>query len=237
MNTLKKVEVIYFTDILCIWAYLAQIRIDKMKTTFASNIELHKHFIPVFGSVESMIEKNWKPKGGVSAYNKHVRDIGLQFSHIELHPDIWIKNTPTTSASCHLFLKAIQLLEARGELPCLSSESENDGCNNTFESTVWEIRLAFFRDLIDISNFSKQMDIADRLGLPLNKIENLIKSGAAFAALDSDLQLKEKYNVTGSPTLILNEGRQIIYGNVGYRVIEANIQELLNRPENQASWC
>ena len=65
----------------------------------------------------------------------------------------------------------------------------------------------------------------------------MIDSGAAHAALDCDFQLKEKHGVIGSPSLVLNEGRQIIYGNVGYRVIEANIQELLNQSENQASWC
>ena len=81
------------------------------------------------------------------------------------------------------------------------------------------------------------MKIAENLGLPVDKIKNLIESGAAFAGLDDDLQLKEKYGVSGSPTLVLNEGRQIIYGNVGYRVIEANIQELLTQPEYQASWC
>jgi len=235
MNGLKKVEVMYFTDILCIWAYLAQIRIDKMKATFGTNIEVHNHFIPVFGSVELKLEKNWSAQGGVAAYNKHIRDIALTFSHIDVHPEIWMKNIPTTSASGHLFLKAVQILESRGELPCLTTQT--NCANNTFEATVWEMRVAFFKDLIDISSFPEQMRIAERLGLPLQKIERLIKSGVAFAALDDDLQLKEKYIVSGSPTIILNEGRQIIYGNVGYRVIEANIQELLNQPESQASWC
>lgn len=235
MDTVKQVEVMYFTDILCIWAYLAQIRIDKMKTTFGASIVLHNHFIPVFGSVKLKLEKNWSSQGGVAAYNKHIRDIALKYSHIDVHPDIWINNTPATSASVHLFLKAVQILESRGELPCLTTQT--DCSNNMFEATVWELRLAFFRHLIDVSSFEQQMDIAERLGLPLQKIEALIHNGIAFAALDDDLQLKEKYNVNGSPTLILNEGRQIIYGNVGYRVIEANIQELLNQPENQASWC
>lgn len=37
-----------------------------------------------------------------------------------------------------------------------------------------------------------------------------------------------------SSTLIFNEGRQRLNGNVGYRVIEANIRELLhNLPEEQ----
>ena len=35
----------------------------------------------------------------------------------------------------------------------------------------------------------------------------------------------------------LNEGRQLLAGNVGYRVIEANIRELLDTPGDQQSWC
>ncbi len=35
---------------------------------------------------------------------------------------------------------------------------------------------------------------------------------------------------------ILNEHRQILYGNVGYRVIEANVQELLRSHAGEASW-
>jgi hypothetical protein len=43
--------------------------------------------------------------------------------------------------------------------------------------------------------------------------------------------------VTVSPTLIFNEGRQRLNGNVGYRVIEANIRELLHNPSGELSWC
>ena len=235
MNTPAKVEIKYFSDILCIWAYIAQIRLDELKTKFGNRIEVQQHFISVFGAVESKMEQSWNDKGGITAYNKHVRDIAEKFGHIEVHPEIWIKNTPATSASCHLFLKAIQLLESSGELADISETAATT--RSVFETAVWEMRLAFFRDLIDISNFDKQLEIAERLGLPMIKIEEQIKNGNAYAAMCHDLQLQEKYNITGSPTLILNEGRQIIYGNVGYRVIEANVQELLNQPDNQASWC
>jgi predicted DsbA family dithiol-disulfide isomerase len=235
MNTDKQVDVVYFTDVLCIWAYLAQVRIDELKLKFGHNIRLHNHFIPVFGSVESKMKQHWGQKGGVSAYGTHVKSIAAKFDHIEVHPDIWAQQTPTTSISSHLFLKAIQLLESQGELPNISSP--NNPQTSAYETMIWELRLAFFKDLVDISNFQAQIDIAERFKLPTRKIEQLIKSGAAFAALDDDFQLKEQYGVTGSPTLVLNEGRQIIYGNVGYRVIEANIQELIHQPETQASWC
>ena len=42
----------------------------------------------------------------------------------------------------------------------------------------------------------------------------------------------------GSPSFVLNDGRQKLYGNVGFRILEANIQELLRPPTpTQASWC
>ena len=45
-------------------------------------------------------------------------------------------------------------------------------------------------------------------------------------------------NIQGSPSFVLNEGRQKLYGNVGYRILEANIHELLRaQPADQASWC
>lgn len=235
MTASKKVLVLYFTDILCIWAYIAQVRMDQLKNKFGEEIEIEEHFVSVFGSVGQKMEENWGTKGGVSAYNKHVQEIALKFDHIEVHPDVWVKNTPTTSGSCHLFLKAVQILENRIELSA-TFESENS-TKSVVEIVAWEFRLAFFKDLVDISTFKSQMEIAERLQLPVREIQEVIESGAAFSALDSDLQLKKKYGVVGSPSLVLNEGRQMIYGNVGYRVIEANIQELLNQPENQASWC
>jgi len=235
MGTPKKVTILYFTDILCVWAYLAQVRIDQLKAKFGSDIVLQDHFVSVFGAVQSKMNQNWGSQGGVSAYCRHVQEIASKFSHIEIHPDIWARNTPTTSGSCHLFLKAIQILEAREELPQISQQENSD--KSIFEVVAWELRLAFFKNLVDISSYKAQMEIAERLKLPHQKIQQVIESGAAFAALDGDLQLKDKHGVTGSPSLVLNEGRQIIYGNVGYLVIEANIRELLNQPENQASWC
>lgn len=235
MKISSKVEIIYFTDILCIWAYLAQIRIDELKSKFGPQIEIENHFISIFGSVESKMEQNWQHKGGASSYSEHVKNIAKRFNHIEVHPEIWLRNMPATSSSCHLFLKAVQLLEQRGELRSKNRHGDNDV--SMLETTAWVLRLAFFRDLIDISNWRQQLEIAERLDLPVAAIEQLIKNGSAFAAVADDLQLIDKYGVKGSPTLILNEGRQIIYGNVGYRVIEANVQELLDQPESQASWC
>ena len=235
MSTSKKVTILYFTDLFCVWAYIAQIRIERLKIKFGSDIIFQDHFVSVFGAVELKMEQNWGNKGGVSAYSKFVHEKALKFDHIEIHPDIWQKNTPTSSSSCHLLLKAIQILESRNEIQTIGKSGHID--KSIFDVVAWELRLAFFRDISDISNYKVQMEIIEKLGLPHQKIEEVIHRGEAFAALESDLQLKEEFGISGSPSLVLNEGRQVIYGNVGYRVIEANIQELLSQSDNQASWC
>ena len=56
-----------------------------------------------------------------------------------------------------------------------------------------------------------------------------------FTAINQDA---DKMRIEGSPSFVLNEGRQKLYGDVGFRIIEANIQELLWAPSgDQASWC
>ena len=48
----------------------------------------------------------------------------------------------------------------------------------------------------------------------------------------------DKMRIEGSPSFVLNDGRQKLYGNIGFRLIEANIQELLRAPHTEeASWC
>jgi hypothetical protein len=62
--------------------------------------------------------------------------------------------------------------------------------------------------------------------------------GSAYAALWSDQLLREAQQIKGSPTYIIDGGRQTLFGNVGYRVIEANVKELLKPQTGEgASWC
>jgi predicted DsbA family dithiol-disulfide isomerase len=80
--------------------------------------------------------------------------------------------------------------------------------------------------------------LSDNMGLPTADILARIERGEAHAALHLDTVARDEYRVSGSPTYIFNEGRQKLYGNVGYRIIRANIEELLRHPDSgQASWC
>jgi hypothetical protein len=102
------VEITYFSDILCIWAYASQARINAIKEEFVDRVRIEHRFCSIFGDTERKITSNWKDSGGYEGFNSHLRHVAKRFPHIEVHPEIWLKTRPATSASTHLFIKAIQ---------------------------------------------------------------------------------------------------------------------------------
>ena len=231
----EPLHIAYFTDVLCVWAYTAQIRLDELKQRFGSRIRISYHFIPIFGCVEERIGKGWKEKGGFAAFGRHVTEVCKSFPHVEVGPELWNKNIPKSSASAHLYLKAVELLEREG---IISAEpvSRFDG-RTLYEEAIWQLRLAFFRDMEDVGSARCQARLAETLEIPRDPLLMRLHDGSAMAALCADLRLRDEFRVEGSPTYIINEGRQKLYGNVGYKILEANIRELLERPEGLASWC
>ncbi len=225
---MKPIHIFYFSDVLCIWAYVAQIRLNKLKETFQDQIFIESHFVSVFGDVHGKLKHRWSDKGGFKGYSDHIHEVTKKFDHITVHPDIWTNVVPASSTSCHLFLHAIRVLEGRG----IFEPSEM-----VFEKAIWAFREAFFARLANVSERKVQFEIAEELGLPIAAIQAQIDSGEAYAQLFKDFDLVKEHTVTVSPTLIFNEGRQRLNGNVGYRVIEANIRELLHNPPGELSWC
>jgi predicted DsbA family dithiol-disulfide isomerase len=225
---MEPIRIFYFSDVLCVWAYIAQIRLDELKTTFEDKIAIAQHFVPVFGVAREKLENRWRDRDGLQGYSNHVQEVAKKFDHITVHPDIWTHVTPPSSTSCHLFLHAIQLLETKGLV---------DPTQQVFEKATWAFREAFFTQLANVSDRKVQFGIAEELRLPIAAIQAQIDSGEAYAKLSQDFELVKEHTVTVSPTLIFNEGRQKLNGNVGYRVIEANIRELLHNPSGEQSWC
>lgn len=230
------IKIEYFSDVLCIWAYGGQIRMDELKRDFAEDIEIDYRFVSIFGAGKQHVENVWKYEGGMSGFNSHLQEVAKNWSHISISPDLWTGVAPESSISAHLYLKAIQLLAEQGIIDNKIQQGL-DG-RTLFEQAIWLFRDVFFRQGLDIARRCVQDDVADKLQLPLQKIHETIDSGKAHAALFQDEEAKNTYKVPGSPTLVLNEGRQLLYGNVGYRIIGANVSELLHNPDlGEASWC
>lgn len=235
MNEPQAIRVLYFTDVLCVWAYVSQVRVEELKRHFGSQIALSYHFIPIFGCTRTRIGDGWKDRGGFAGYADHVLSVCRDFPHAPAGDGVWNRNIPSSSAMGHHFLKSVQLLEEKAVIPG-APDVRFEG-RSLFEEASWRIRTAFFRDSADVSRMDRLFEIGRELGLPLAAIMEQMNSGEALAAMCRDIELRDKFRVEGSPTYVLNEGRQKLYGNLGYKIIEANVQELLHRPEGKATWC
>ena len=224
---MKTVPIIYFSDVLCVWAYIAQLRVDSLKATYGEQLRFESRFCSVFADTARKITTSWKGKGEYAGFNAHLRHAAEAFPEVTLNPDIWLMVRPASSTSAHLFLKAIQVAEASG------------GCaEGATERTTRAFRKAFFEQAQDIARWDVQCAIGQNSGADVAHVERLLHDGTAYAALASDYQDASTMGIQGSPSFVLNEGRQKLYGNVGYRILDANIQELLREPQQgQASWC
>ena len=223
---METVRIIHFTDVLCVWAYVSQIRCDELATKFEGRVEFDTRYFQVFGDVAGKIEKAWAKRGGIAAYAEHVHGVAEGFPHVRLHDDVWVKNTPPSSLPAHLALCAVRTLEGAGE-----------AAGGTTPKVAWAMREAFFTECADVSRRSVLLDCAERAGVAPAALEPLLDEGRAHAALSADLELARELDVRASPTLAFNDGRQRLAGNVGYRILEANVRELIERPEGESSWC
>ena len=220
------IHVTHFSDVLCIWAYVSQVRIDELKSQFGAQVDVDYRLFPVFGSALRKLDSEWASRRGRQGYNEHAHQIVQQFGHVKLHPEVWMRDAPHSSLPSHLFLYGVRLAETNGVLP-----------PGSFAQMAWQIREAFFARNLNVSRQAVLRALASDAGLDPEKIEPGLKSGEAHALLSADMQAARDQMVRSSPTLIFNEDRQRLSGNVGYRIIEANVRELIERPQGQQSWC
>ena len=229
------IHISHFSDVLCVWAYIAEVRLDQLRKEFGDSVELDYRFIPIFGATQHRIAEGWKDRGGYAGFGAHVRKVVEGFPHASVDERVWDAVAPATSATAHEMLCAARLLQDEG---VLSAERRGDLRGRTLlEEAIWRVRAAFFEHARDISDRGVLLDVLAEVGLPLSAIETKLKSGEAMAEACRDVELRDQHKIEGSPTYHLNQGRQKLYGNVGYRVVSANLRELIEQPEHQASWC
>ena len=211
----------YYSDVLCVWAWIAQRRIDELNKKFGDKIQFNYYYVDIFGDVATKMETQWAAKGGYDDFEAHVKHSCDDHDSVVINPKVWNTIKPTTSANTHLVLKAIEL---------------NFGQSAGIDMAL-AIRKGFFESAIDISNLECLYQLIESSGFDMQLVKASVNSGHAIAALMSDYQQAKKNSIKGSPSYVIDGGRQTLYGNVGYRVLSANIEELLKNPANEASWC
>jgi predicted DsbA family dithiol-disulfide isomerase len=215
------IKIDYYSDVLCVWAWIAQRRIEEIELQWGDQVDLQHHYVNLFGDTATRIGQQWADRGGFDGFGQHVIEAAAPYASAPVAHTVWQKVRPATSANAHLIIKAVDLV-------C-------DG--KRAAALAFSLREEFFVNGRNIGELSVALDIARESDLDRHQLEEVVQNGAAMAVLMTDYKNAQDQNVKGSPTWIMNSGRQILYGNVGYRVLHANIEEILKRPEQEASWC
>ncbi len=217
----QPLQVDYYTDVLCVWAWIAQHRIDELEKEQGEKICIRHHCINVFGDTATRIGSRWSERGGYAGFAGHVQESAAPYEYAPVNAAIWRDVRPHTSGTAHLVLKAAELITTADDSRRLALT----------------LRKHFFVDGLDIGDKRVVLDSARQAGFDVADLTAVIDSGQAMASLMSDYDDAKELGLKGSPSLVLNNGRQVLYGNVGYRILNANITELLKKPVSEASWC
>ena len=210
----------YYTDVLCIWAWIAQRRIEEVVAENGSKVKFQHRYLDLFGDTRTRICQQWESKGLYQGFCDHVCDAAAPFSSAPVNPDCWSQVRPHTSCNAHLAIKAVELAEG----------------SQAAINFALILRKAFFIDALDIGDLKVVLKLADQQ-YDTDAVTESINDGTAIAALMRDYQRANLQGIKGSPSYVIDNGRQTLYGNIGYRVLYANISELLRHPTDEASWC
>jgi len=214
------VHVDYFTDVLCIWAFIGEKRLVEVQSNLAKDIEVNLLFLPNFSACQQKITQGWANKDGFNGYAKHVHEVAKQFE-LTLHPDTWFKVRPSTSVLAHSVIKSVSHCVGAGKAAVYCSQ----------------LRHEFFINAQDISSLAVLKQVAEKLNINWLDVVEDFNAGYGLAKLHEDFLLAKDYQITVSPAWVFNEGRQRLIGNVGYRVIEANLRELIEQKPMPQLWC
>jgi len=211
----------YYSDILCVWAWIAERRQEELARQFGERIEIRQHFVDVFGNTALQIGEKWADRGGFEGFGAHVVEAAAAHAHAPVAADIWRVVRPASSTPAHAVVKAVEIARSAAAA----------------ERLARRLREQFFTRQADIGRTDVLLDLVAREGLDAAAVQSALDSGAAIAAVMRDYQQARNQGIRGSPSWVLDGGRQILYGNVGYRILRANTAELLLAPEAEASWC
>jgi predicted DsbA family dithiol-disulfide isomerase len=82
---------------------------------------------------------------------------------------------------------------------------------------------AYFVDARDISKPDVLLEIAGRVGLPVEAAREVLEKRTFKAAVDRDWELSRRYGITGVPTFVM--GDRGVVGAQPYEVLEQLVKQ------------
>ncbi|MCB9745216.1 MAG: DsbA family protein [Alphaproteobacteria bacterium] len=216
----------YWSDPLCIWAYVAQDKLDRVLEEFGAELAVDYRICPVFGSILHRFREGSWAAAGVPGRVEATRRVAAEHGHPEVSGEVWAKACPASSWPAGAAIKAVSDLEA--------SELAEPGSLATYQ---WRLRQRFFIDEVDVSLRRVQLELAEELGIDRAALCERLDDGRAMAWLWEDHVERERLGLRGSPTFVFNEGRAELYGNFPFGILHATVLELVMGMRPGASAC
>ncbi len=226
MTNGKRVEFSYWSDPLCIWALVAQPKLDRLLADLGQHLVADYRIVPVFGSVPWRFRHGpWKDEG-VDGRVATTRRIAEEAGRTDITGECWRKAAPASSWAPAMAIKAVCALDSLGDVPSGSGARYHRG-----------LRERFFVGEEDVARREVQLRLAEEHGLPRAPIERRLDDGTALAALWEDHLEKERLKIQGSPTYVFDGGRAMLYGNFDYSILRSTALELVRGMSSGCSTC
>ena len=149
MNQHEPIQLEYFTDVLCVWAWIAQPRLKELQKQWSGRIELQYRYIDVFGDCHKKIPTQWGTENGFEKFSEHVCHAASDYEETPVNSSVWRNCRPRSSMQAHLFLKAAEL--------CSGAHFAGQYAET--------IRRAFFIEAKDIGDQAQLAELASQSGI------------------------------------------------------------------------
>jgi len=221
-----RIEFSYWSDPLCIWALVAQTKLERILTELGSHLRVDYRIVPVFGSVSWRFKAGPWAKDGVEGRVAATKRIAEQAGRSDVSGACWRTCAPASTWSPSSAIKAVFAIEAEGAVA--------PGTAPRYQLTLRE---RFFVAEQNIAERGVQLAVAEELGVPRAPLERRLDDGTALAAVWEDFNEKERLRIQGSPTYVFDGGRAMLYGNFEYGMLKSTVDELVRGMEAGSSAC
>lgn len=220
----NRLKISYWSDPLCIWALVAEQKLDRVLAELGNDVRVEYRIVPVFGSVPWRFAEGPWAKEGVDGRVAATRRIAEQGGRADVSGECWRKAMPSSSWAPASAIKAVfGLADGRGE--------------EVGPAYQRALRERFFVAEANISQRSVQLELAEEMGLPRGPIEARLDDGSALAAVCEDHAEKERLRLQGSPTYVFDGGRAMLYGNFAYGILRSTVEEFARGIDPGGSAC
>ena len=74
-KTQSPIVIDYYTDVLCVWAWISQPRLEEVHRQWMARVEVRHRYFDIFGDSHKKIANQWGQESGFEKFSLHVRDV------------------------------------------------------------------------------------------------------------------------------------------------------------------